>query len=67
MSFLYARGAGEIKKVFEAFDLLNLPNPQENTAVLKKKIHPLDFLFDAQSDIETGKGFNYFKYVGSNT
>lgn len=46
LSFLYRRSPGEVKPIFQAFDLINLPNAKENVSSVKRDIHPLQFLFD---------------------
>jgi len=46
LSFLYRRSPGEVKPIFQAFDLINLPNAKENISSVKRDIHPLQFLFD---------------------
>jgi len=40
---------GETRAVFNKFDLLNLPNPNEevnNNVIKSDNLHVLDFLFD---------------------
>lgn len=45
---MYERFPGEVREVFNKFDLLNLPHPKNeiNKEALKDKIHVLDFVFD---------------------
>lgn len=51
VSFLYERVPGDVKPIFKAFDLINLPNAQDNVGEVEKDIHPLSFLFDYENQI----------------
>jgi carbonic anhydrase len=67
LSFLYRRTPGAIRKVFEVFDVLNLPNPVYNKGqnVMKGDLNVNQFMFDDL--FSNPPPFAYYKYKGSNT
>jgi len=69
LAFLYRKEPGATKPVFQKIDLMNLPNPSSNEGsdIITDKLHPLNFMFDEESDIVSNTPFNYFIYEGSNT
>jgi carbonic anhydrase len=67
VSLLYERVPGDVKPVFKAFDLINLPNAQDNVSQLQKDIHPLQFLYDYENQVMNATPFSYYKYMGSQT
>lgn len=70
LSFLFKKSPGDVKKVFERFNLFDLPSMDDNVKKEdnpKGPIHPLMFLYDFENQWTNVQPFNYYKYMGSQT